>query len=1218
MKLWKHFRNSATTVAASSPRAGTGLSPVPVYYSLSSFRLHMDTRPPVKAILLHDLLSSNHAWKQSLHEYIGSMPMNGYSPTDPLEIYCPDFRGHGFSDSLPFDMNTLADVSVEDVHALQERIVGHQCCLGGIGFGAMVAAQAALKYSKYFSSLVLFVKDLNTLKHCRLEDYSLLDSVRVLQRAEGNMSTLNQRLSDVVPRLDERATYLLNTKVSASDQKIGFRLDDKLLVAGEVSCLSPGTGTPFKCPTTVFHTEELNEKDKKDFQIMFPESVFSQLKKMIVGADFLFLHAFVLIHLCLFDYLVIPTMSSRFFTTRTLAVIVLLLIVQCTTFTQAIHEDEQGKFDWTVRLLGDVEVVAVPPVNSPTCMYLASTDGAVGMVSLAGENPGTLLHRQFLHQRPRCLVTTPQYLVAVMENGEVHYMESDSLSSVTTLHLSSVHGNIVHASCIAEGRHVIIGIVAGNVSAVYEINPEYDYTDGVPPVSTKLSLPDSHNILLEEKHVYISNTTDCHIFQRPDFQMLESHPGMCEDASPQGYVLRGHRIMLRKVGNLAEHDPANTWTCDECYFHFLKYPGEEGETPVPIKSFVLPKGLIIDFGNHRVHVSDLSDGSRVLFGFADLNTQMLSILVKTHHGNLIMVNQRGEILWERAESLAFPAATTIIESPDHVDHFHFNKQIMIATRKGAVYTVPVNQQGSSVRLVADLMKSLPEALDAPSIEEVKMERLLEKNRGHARMTASYNGATAVVHFDLLHNQVHIEKQVDYLLSTPEFSVTKELEVSSGLHTDEEVNLFTVNQTSGHIQGYIAKGARATPTWSVHVAGPIVAHALPESHLLSFRNNLRLYPNKTEEETQYEVRHRFPMHNVIAVAHMEKETADSLSTLVVTAVDTVTGSVHGIARHTNVEGEVKMIIVENAILYYFLDAKKMRYCFGVWELFQVEEGDVVTKESGVSPPSALASFFEKNNALFSSRAALPPVVKVQTLGVFGGPLADLGVTTSLKSVAKKNVVLLFQTGRVALVELNRLMRGRPVFFTNEPQEAMEFRDNTQIVVPPFLYATHRLRLAKPQHLAISPTGLESSNHIVVSGMDLFYVRYSSGKAFDLLNSDFNKLLLLGLVGGLSVSCVIARFFKKNIIALQFTNIIIDKSKMTLIKSCLLSVLLLPRTQQTAGGKSSSSTNVQICEYDGYQLSSLLWSDELLSLDVDWFTVYIYLLLIFNNFSFCCIY
>ncbi|CCW59870.1 unnamed protein product [Phytomonas sp. EM1] len=86
-----------------------------------------------------------------------------------------------------------------------------------------------------------------------------------------------------------------------------------------------------------------------------------------------------------------------------------------------------------------------------------------------------------------------------------------------------------------------------------------------------------------------------------------------------------------------------------------------------------------------------------------------------------------------------------------------------------------------------------------------------------------------------------------------------------------------------------------------------------------------------------------------------------------------------------------------------------------------------------------------------------------------------------------------------------------------------RKASHVLVFSEMLATHKYRLALPQHVVTAATNLESSSHVLVTGLDLFYVRYSAGKPFDLLNSDYNKPLLVMLVISLLVASLVARYF-----------------------------------------------------------------------------------------------
>lgn len=271
---------NAGAVSQSRGAAAPSPSPVPIYYSLSSFRWHMDTRLPVKAILLHDAYSSSHAWKQSLHECVSGMPIQRLSPTEPLEVYCPDLRGHGHSDALAVDVQTYVSSAVEDIEALQRNVLGEPCFLGGVGLGALVAYQAALSNPSLYSSLCLMVRDTSSIRQYNPYDHPYRNMLTSLHKKHSNYDDLNRQISSAVARPDERACLLLNTEQDSKDKTIRFRIDDTLLNTTAPLHVSSGdVGKTCSMPTTVFHVAPVRESDRNMLQKSFNKIVFSQLKE---------------------------------------------------------------------------------------------------------------------------------------------------------------------------------------------------------------------------------------------------------------------------------------------------------------------------------------------------------------------------------------------------------------------------------------------------------------------------------------------------------------------------------------------------------------------------------------------------------------------------------------------------------------------------------------------------------------------------------------------------------------------------------------------------------------------------------------------------------------------------------------------------------------------------------------------------------------------------
>ncbi|CAD2214777.1 hypothetical protein AGDE_03616 [Angomonas deanei] len=493
-------------------------------------------------------------------------------------------------------------------------------------------------------------------------------------------------------------------------------------------------------------------------------------------------------------------------------------------------------------------------------------------------------------------------------------------------------------------------------------------------------------------------------------------------------------------------------------------------------------------------------------------------LVKGGNLHLYLLSTE-KLIWERKEGLSNPSAVVIVDPLKDADHFHFNMHVLAVSRSGVLYSIPLQDMGASVKVISDFSAEIPKVTGGVPVLLHHFEHIALKDEV-AYITSTYdnNGKKlfCTTKVNLKTNELTgFETFPDALAVSPTHSISNQLEVFG--EKLEEMYFYVVDEKSGDVKGFKVVGDKAEPAWTVKLRHPIVSHAKGTHERSHFVNSLHVFPNRTGEEPVEEVRHRYPTHNVIALTHYEVLEGE-LPALVVTAIDAITGSVLGTVRHKSVEGDVRIVVVENNIVYYFMDAEKMRYLIGVWELFEEETGGIVRKSTGASPPQVIASFFSNNDRTYSSKTLKPPVIVPSTLGVQGGPLAAMGVTTSVNGIARKNIVLVFESGRVALVELRFLLSGGQMPFPTDKD-----RQITHVIIPSILLASHRYRLASPTGVVSEPTHLESSCHLVVSGLDLFYVRASSGKPFDLLNPDFNKSLLISLVCGFAFLSFVARYF-----------------------------------------------------------------------------------------------
>lgn len=67
-------------------------------------------------------------------------------------------------------------------------------------------------------------------------------------------------------------------------------------------------------------------------------------------------------------------------------------------------------------------------------------------------------------------------------------------------------------------------------------------------------------------------------------------------------------------------------------------------------------------------------------------------------------------------------------------------------------------------------------------------------------------------------------------------------------------------------------------------------------------------------------------------------------------------------------------------------------------------------------------------------------------------------------------------------------------------------------------SYSLRLHDTTGIALAPTNLESTTHMLAYGTDIFYTRLSPSGAYDMLSDDFNKTFVATTIVGTAASCL----------------------------------------------------------------------------------------------------
>lgn len=237
---------------------------------------------------------------------------------------------------------------------------------------------------------------------------------------------------------------------------------------------------------------------------------------------------------------------------------------------------------------------------------------------------------------------------------------------------------------------------------------------------------------------------------------------------------------------------------------------------------------------------------------------------------------------------------------------------------------------------------------------------------------------------------------------------------------------------------------------------------------------------------------------------------------VNLVDTVSGRLLYRTSHAEVDRNRKMsvVITENWVVYTFVNKITRRTEIGVLTL---HEGMIDKKGLTFFSTPEQTSSFSSLDARESK-----PVVLSKTYA-FSKAVSALGVTSTRQGISSQNILLAGADG--SLTALPRLMlETRRPMGEAKPNEKKEGLLPYRELIPavPLQSLTYNRTLEPFSHVIASDTSLESQSLVIgFGGPDLFFVRTSPTKGFDLLPETFNKVLVALVTVGIVAAFIVVQ-------------------------------------------------------------------------------------------------
>lgn len=304
-------------------------------------------------------------------------------------------------------------------------------------------------------------------------------------------------------------------------------------------------------------------------------------------------------------------------------------------------------------------------------------------------------------------------------------------------------------------------------------------------------------------------------------------------------------------------------------------------------------------------------------------------------------------------------------------------------------------------------------------------------------------------------------------------------------------LYSVNVSNGQLQGYnlfysTPEKIALNKVWNVHL-GPSQLVAFSTRPLSErVHSQGRVLPDRS-------VYYKYINPNMIAIATVTDDPMHK-HVLSVYLIDGVTGLVLYSANHKRAKTPVHLIHSENWLVYTYFSERFRRIELATVELY---EGKM-----------------QSNSTVFSSHAVSQlPEAQSQAYIL---PAAPVTISTTLteRGITSKFILLALTTGSVAEIPWGFVQPRLPGIHCGPEENCVPYMP--EIPLHPEATVNYNRTLLRVRGIATAPARLESTSHVLVHGLDVFYTRVAPSKTFDVLKEDFEHRLIILVLAGLMLA------------------------------------------------------------------------------------------------------
>lgn len=309
-------------------------------------------------------------------------------------------------------------------------------------------------------------------------------------------------------------------------------------------------------------------------------------------------------------------------------------------------------------------------------------------------------------------------------------------------------------------------------------------------------------------------------------------------------------------------------------------------------------------------------------------------------------------------------------------------------------------------------------------------------------------------------------------------------------------LFAADVETGELQGF--SFAYSTPqepklnlNWNLKLGtSKLVALSVRPPHE-RVHSQGRVLPDRS-------VYYKYINPNIIALATVTDDPVHK-QVLNVHLVDGITGLVLYSANHKRVKAPIHLLHSENWVVYSYFNERFRRTEIATVELY---EGRI-----------------QSNSTVFSSYAISQlPVAETQAYILSGVPLT-MTTTITERGITSKFILVALSNGIVTEIPWAFIQPRLPDVACGPEENCIPYMP--EIPLPPEASANYNQTLLRVRGIEVAPARLESTSHVLVHGLDLFYTRVAPSKTFDVLKEDFDHKLIVLVLSGLIIATYVTK-------------------------------------------------------------------------------------------------